>query len=101
MTLVEGDYEPGKVYLVRNPVNRLIKIGRTWTSLDQRIRALRAAAKVSHLDLVHVIDTRNTYKLERQLHHLFAVKRVFGEWFQLDDNDIELVVSGRYQAALG
>ena len=43
------------------------------------------------LQVVTVIEVPDSREAERQLHSYFHEKRLRGEWFALDDHDVELV----------
>lgn len=65
-----------------------IKLGRT-NNIDRRMKALKTAdPTISVLYTLEVIDDR---KAEASLHAIFAAKRIHGEWFILDKNDLDLL----------
>ena len=76
--------ERSVVYIIKGL--KLYKIGHTNNF------AKRWSMYVTHSDiqptLIHLIKTPNRVKLEKQLHKLYASKRVHGEWFAINDNDI-------------
>lgn len=41
------------------------------------------------IELIHKVKCRNCYRVEQFFHEKFAAKRVRGEWFNLDPDDIE------------
>lgn len=82
----------GFVYVVEG--EGYFKIGCT-TNLNQRIKALTVKAPfdlVIHL----VIPSLDIYRTEQELHRRFARKHRRGEWFNLDNKDIE-AIRGDYQ----
>lgn len=54
---------------------------------------LAALKKGGVVEYVCVIKTGDYSGLEKQLHDRFAHKRAFGEWFQLDDEDVTYIRS--------
>jgi Meiotically up-regulated gene 113 len=75
----------GFVYLIR--CGPYYKIGRT-KDLSTRIPQL--AIQLPHpLLIVHTIPTDNPIELETELHDQFSEKRLNGEWFALDRDDVE------------
>lgn len=79
---------PGYVYLAVGDKG-FYKIGKA-KSPKTRLNSLRKGGVVEY---VCVIKTDDYSGLERTLHEQFAEKRQFGEWFQLDANEIEYIKS--------
>jgi hypothetical protein len=63
--------------------NNLYKIGFS-ISPDRRALALGAA-------IIHAFPSEEPYAVEQQLHAFFTAKRVNGEWFALDGEDVALI----------
>jgi len=79
---------PGHVYLLLAD-NGLYKIG--WAAnVDNRILQLEPKLPYD-LELIHSIKTDRPRTLERELHGKFADKRVRGEWFKLDTEDVAYI----------
>jgi hypothetical protein len=51
------------------------------------------------LELHHVTKTPNPFRVERFLHQRFGPKRVRNEWFDLEDNDLDVAVRVAEQLA--
>jgi len=81
---------PGVVYLIRAE-NGYYKIGRT-KDLETRLKALTKNSPFK-LEVVHTIAVDDTVIFERELHETFSAKRREGEWFLLEDSDIEIIKS--------
>jgi hypothetical protein len=79
----------GIVYLLKSGQNH--KIGKT-VDLDQRLTQLRIQLP-DPTEVVHKIYTKNIHTLEAYWHRRFQGKRKNGEWFALDDNDVEEFMS--------
>lgn len=75
----------GFVYLIQSPTGSY-KIGRTRNP-NNRMRTFGVQLPFE-VDYVCVIETGDMYQLERQLHQQFANKRINGEWFLLDAQDV-------------
>ena len=73
----------GYVYLIKD--RDLYKIG---MSENPNIRARQFNG-----NLVLTIPTYDMIKTESAIHEAFNDKRVYGEWFNLSDDDISLIVS--------
>lgn len=80
----------GYVYLIREP-GGLYKIGHS-TNPKKRLSSLRGQTPYAlQLELVHTIRCNNRYEAESQLHKRYADKRVRGEWFRLDPDDVQAI----------
>lgn len=86
--LISNNKHNGIVYFLKSDAN-LTKIGWT-TNLKQRKEALERTEKTK-TELVHFISTFDCITLEKTLHILFSHKRVKGEWFDLSDEDIQMI----------
>lgn len=79
---------PGFIYLMKG--GDYHKIG---LSVDPEKRRQQIATGMPfNIELIHTISTDDMKKAEKRLHDLFASKRVGGEWFELDDTDVEQVM---------
>lgn len=76
----------GYVYVLHSYDN-LFKIGRARHP-DNRLRTFSVKLPFP-VEYICLIKCRDMYKLEKDLHHSYAHKRVNGEWFRLDDEDIQ------------
>nr|DAZ32080.1 MAG TPA: meiotically up-regulated protein 113 [Caudoviricetes sp.] len=74
-----------KTYLMRDLNTGLTKIGKS-ISPSARERTLQSEKPT--ISLFKISDSL----IERELHELFRIKRVRGEWFNLTDDDIEHIV---------
>ena len=84
------NYNGGCVYLIREVEKGRIKIGKS-KNVEKRLNYFSVALPFQ-IEEVHFIATKNYDELERHLHKKFARKRVNGEWFELNENDIEEVM---------
>lgn len=81
------------VYLFRQLGTNYVKIGMTsLSSCDERFQAFKTYSPLG-AEIVGTIRTKNALKLERHLHKKYAHKRLNGEFFALDNNDIESILS--------
>ena len=76
----------GFVYLLRSSAGRC-KIGHS-TDVRKRLQAFAADPPYS---LLHTIVADDRIDAEKKLHRQFSDKRVHGEWFSLDQDDIERI----------
>ena len=79
----------GWVYFIKAD-NGLCKIGMSKHP-KERIRKLGIVLPYT-LHAILLLKTTNPRQLEREIHELFEEKRVRGEWFKLDKQDIEYFV---------
>lgn len=77
-------------YLIRCTQSGLTKIGYS-RSVSSRMKQLQACSG-SRLELLGVV--RGGAEVEHHLHGLFAHLRRHGEWFHLDDTDVDLILQG-------
>jgi hypothetical protein len=77
----------GKIYLLANDEWTQFKIGITKKSTSERIKNLQTG-NGSKITIVKEYDTEHARKIESWLHGRYNSKRLVGEWFSLDDDDI-------------
>lgn len=76
----------GYVYLVRG-TNELYKIGRT-KQLQRRMKRFEVKLPFE-VEVIALIRTETPNIEEKKWHERFAEKRLDGEWFSLDDADVQ------------
>jgi hypothetical protein len=80
----------GFVYLLQSPTGAY-KIGR---AIDPEDRLRTFSVKLPfEVEYACLIRTSDMVALERELHQQFEEKRVNGEWFNLDENDVAYIKS--------
>ena len=79
----------GYVYLVQLGDQNMYKIGLTIDP-QKRIKAIGTKLPWG-LNLIVLIKAEDRFFLETQLHNKFHHKRVSGEWFALDPEDVEYI----------
>lgn len=77
--------EKGYIYILFNPKTLLYKIGMTINP-EMRISHLRL--KYGTLVWIHLFKTEDMRNREMELHTTYVHKNVYGEWFQLNLDDI-------------
>jgi hypothetical protein len=77
----------GYIYVITD--GEFCKIGKTW-NVGMRLADLQTASP-RKLRIVHEIETEFCDYLEADLHLHFARKHVLGEWYQLDQGDIDWI----------
>jgi hypothetical protein len=80
----------GYVYLLE-AVGGFYKIGKT-VNPKSRKRTFGVKLPMA-VEFKHLIHTDNMHKLEKDLHRLFAAKRLRGEFFDLTPADVEFICS--------
>lgn len=78
---------PGWIYVIKSP-DGLYKIGKTKRKPDERLSEFIPKLPFD-TEIVCLIQAENHSGFEAGLHQKFADKRVRGEWFRLDEKDIE------------
>lgn len=81
----------GYVYLVKDKAGNY-KIGITASDPDMRIRQLSNYGKTG-IEVVSVFYSDNPRQTEASLHKRFANKCIHGEWFQLDEDDLDHIAT--------
>jgi hypothetical protein len=81
----------GFIYLIRNGQTSHYKIGISKNVIS-RINTLQTG-NPEKLSLISFFPTTDTYKQEQKLHNHYSQKRVTGEWFVLDEYDINYFLS--------
>jgi predicted GIY-YIG superfamily endonuclease len=76
----------GNIYVISTNDGRY-KIGRTQ-DIERRLRTFRSLIE---FDLVHSFPADDYVRAESLLHRHFSEKRLKGEWFELNHNDVELI----------
>ncbi|HZP54983.1 GIY-YIG nuclease family protein [Actinocrinis sp.] len=71
-------------YVIGSSGNRLVKIGTTTGSVEQRLANLQVGSP-HRLHLI--LAVRTNARAERALHEYFAPRRCHGEWFDFGDLD--------------
>lgn len=82
----------GQVYLVSAIGLNRYKIGCTTVNLGRRLLALQSFSPVS-LKVLAAIDCSDIEKAEAWLHKKFASCRRHSEWFDLNDSDVQWIMS--------
>lgn len=79
---------PGYVYLMESA--GYYKIG--YTNVSPRVRLLQLRrGSPTEIKLIWSIKVANPQALERELHLLFEANRVHGEWFDLNESDVNRI----------
>lgn len=80
--------QEGYVYLIKSSEG-CYKIGRS-KNVKERISSLGVTLPFD-IEVIHTIKSADYAGLETELHELFELKRVRGEWFNLSPDDIEYI----------
>lgn len=80
----------GYVYLLRG-VQGAYKIGKTINPED-RIATFKLNLPFP-IEYETIIYTENRHQLEKELHNRFKGRRINGEWFALDQEDVEYIMT--------
>jgi hypothetical protein len=83
---VEKPVRLTKVYIMKDNHTGHYKIGRSDNPIKREATLL---SQKSSIELIFQAEA--TPKYERSLHNLFEEKRVRGEWFELNNSDLELI----------
>lgn len=81
----------GHIYLIRGVGTRYCKIGLA-ANLGRRLDQLDVLMPFK-IEVLHTFPSEDLHRDERVLHARFSNKRVEGEWFVLDDDDVAWISS--------
>jgi hypothetical protein len=81
--------EQTKVYLIKSIESGLYKIGAS-SRLEKRVREIQNG---NAGDIELIVFGKGGTKRELELHQRFSAKRLNGEWFKLDQADVDELVS--------
>lgn len=78
------------IYLISSEINghKLHKIGYTRRTVEKRIKEFKTG-NASQICLVDSFQSEWGTKIEAMLHKIYSSKKVEGEWFELDEEDIK------------
>lgn len=85
---------PGYVYFVQEYMNGSFKIGKT-KNIEKRMNIFGVKLPFEN-KLIHLIKTGNHHQTEAAFHKHFSEKRLEGEWFALNKEDITWIKNGIY-----
>ena len=79
------------IYLIQSENNyeKLYKIGFTRNKdVKKRLNQLKTG-NPSRLSIVEKFETKHNRKVETTLHNIYSMKNIDGEWFRLDEYDVQ------------
>jgi hypothetical protein len=78
------------IYLISSTINNdtCYKIGYTRRDPLLRISEIKTG-NASELELIDTFSSKWGTQIEASLHRFFINKKINGEWFKLDDNDVK------------
>lgn len=85
---------PGYVYFVQEYMNGSFKIGKT-KNLEKRMNIFGVKLPFEN-KLIFIIKTGNHHQTEAVFHKHFSAKRLEGEWFALNKEDLAWIKAGKY-----
>lgn len=85
---------PGFVYFVQEYMNGSFKIGKT-KNLEKRMNIFGVKLPFEN-KLIFVVKTGNHHQTEVAFHKHFSDKRLEGEWFALNKDELAWIKAGKY-----
>lgn len=89
---------PGYVYFVQEYMNGSFKIGKT-KNLEKRMNVFGVKLPFEN-KLIYLVKTGNHHQTEVAFHKHFADKRLEGEWFALNKDDLSWIKAGSYTSEI-
>lgn len=79
------------IYLISSEINghKLHKIGYTRRTIEKRIKEFKTG-NASEICLVDSFQSEWGTKIESMIHKIYKSKKIEGEWFELDEEDIKM-----------
>jgi len=84
---LSGYKKQGRVYLMHNTRSNEYKIGFTSKSIENRLKEF----KLVDPSVEYLFSFAGTLNDEKELHLFFKTKRLRGEWFKLDLDDVDYI----------
>lgn len=78
------------LYIVKEGIHKSYKIGRSY-DVDQRIKTLQTSNS-NKLSLINKYECRDCVILETKIHNNLKHKKLIGEWFYLEDNELNICI---------
>lgn len=88
-TALLGKPDKGTVYIIWSWNTKLYKIGHAIDSKKRIKRVQQEDKTVGRVTVIHTIEANYASQLERHLHERFRARRIRGEWFALEDADLD------------
>lgn len=76
------------VYLIGNENKTAFKIGYTMGPVSSRLKQLQTGHH-ENLKIYAIAEVRNSTRVEKMMHGRYAHKKLNGEWFELNEKEIE------------
>ncbi len=89
---------PGYVYFVQEHMNGTFKIGKT-KHIEKRMNVFGVKLPFKN-ELIYLIKTGNHHQTEVAFHNHFSHKRLEGEWFQLNQDDVVWIKEQKYTSEI-
>lgn len=77
-----------KVYLIKNLDDDQYKIGYTRRTVEKRIKEFKTG-NCNQLKVIHEFESKWGTKIEASLHRRFKYKKIAGEWFKLEKEEVD------------
>lgn len=81
------------VYLICSEIDgkNLYKIGYTRRTTEERIKEFKTG-NASNFSIINKFESKWGTKIESQIHRFYKSKKISGEWFDLNSEDISLFI---------
>jgi hypothetical protein len=88
----EPEQRPGYIYLAHDTATNAYKIGYSQDPV-KRVKGLNVSTPNLSIELIHHFPADEMAHAEAKLHKAFSEQRIGGEWFTLDQNQIDWIKS--------
>ena len=83
----------GSIYLVTD--GKYTKIGATSYNVKKRLNELQTG-NAKELKIIYEYKVKNKFSTEKMLHDMFLDKKILGEWYYLNFEDIQIIMSNKF-----
>lgn len=87
------DNDSGYIYIIKEQENGRVKIGKAKHYIN-RLNIFNVKLPFPY-EVIKIFEVSNRHKVEKLLHDNFSNKRLNGEWFELNDEDIEAIYNDK------
>lgn len=86
--LLDNEITEDYLYIIKN--SEAYKIGYS-SNFSKRLKSYKTHNH--NIELIYLTKQNNCFELENEIHYMFSHKRLTGEWFELDEEELIEIIS--------